>query len=231
MGNVAQAARRVKGFWGAGLGAGPGVGRSLWAVTLGQVSWRREASGRTFRPAPADLDLSPREALCREHACKTPVERDSVGSPGDISCMSVFLFILHAARDETFRSLRKVAAARAMGARRPSSTEEGACGELAEPQTARRQPAPARAGGSRQPGLEVTRSVRPEGPRGVVASALAPPSLHPRSTLAPLGGEPTWGEGPPPAETSSRLEMVLLCPFGMSHVWAREVFLSPRSPT
>ncbi len=78
------------------------------------------------------------------------------------------------------------------------------------------------------------RSVRPEGPRVVVAAALAPPSLHPRSTLAPPSLHPRSarrradvGEGPPPppAETSSRLEMVLLCPFGMSHVWAREVYL------
>ncbi len=66
-----------------------------------------------------------------------------------------------------------------------------------------------------------TRSVRPEGPRVVVASALAPPSLHPRSARR----RAVVGEGPPPppAETSSRLEMVLLCPFGMSYVWAREV--------
>ena len=48
-----------------------------------------------------------------------------------------------------------------------------------------------------------TRSVRPEGPR-----------------VAAVVGE---GPPPPPAETSSRLEMVFLCPFGMSHVWAREV--------
>ncbi len=75
----------------------------------------------------------------------------------------------------------------------------GASGKLAAPESlARRR----------------TRSVRPEGPRVVVAAALAP--LERRAVV----GE---GPPPPPAETSSRLEMVLLCPFGMSHVWAREV--------
>ena len=40
------------------------------------------------------------------------------------------------------------------GARRPTGAEEGVCGELAQPQTARREPVPAKAGGSREPGPE-----------------------------------------------------------------------------
>ncbi len=63
-------------------------------------------------------------------------------------------YIPHAGSEETFCSLRKVAAARARGARRPSGAEAGVGGALAEPQTARREPAPARAGGSREPGPE-----------------------------------------------------------------------------
>ena len=124
----------------------------------------------------------------------------------------------HAGSDETFCSLRKVAAARARGARRPSGAEEGVCGEQAEPQTARREPAPARS-------WRLPRAW-PGGARAACdrrgrVSLLPPPSLHPRSARR----RAVVGEGPPPppAETSSRLEMVLLCPFGMSHVWAREV--------
>ncbi len=54
-----------------------------------------------------------------------------------------------------------------------------------------------------------------EGPRVVVASA-----------LAPLGRRAVVGEGPPPppAKTYCRLGVVLLWPFGMSHVWACEVY-------
>ncbi len=105
--------------------------------------------------------------------------------------------IPHAGSDEIFCSLRKVAAARARGARRPSGAEEWVCGELAEPQTARREPAPARSwrlprawpGGAAQRatgGAAWRCCLRPR-------SALAPPSLRPRSALAPLGGEPSWG--------------------------------------
>ena len=91
--------------------------------------------------------------------------------------------IPHAGSDEPFCGLRKVAAARARGARRPSGAEEGICGELAQPQTARREPAPARAGGSREPGPEAhaRRATR----RGRV-SLLPPPSLR-------SDGEPSWG--------------------------------------
>ncbi len=60
--------------------------------------------------------------------------------------------------------------------------------------------------------------------RGRVA-LLPPPSLRPRSARR----RAVVGEGPSPplSETSHRLEMVLLCPFGMSHVWAREVYCPP----
>ena len=124
------------------------------------------------------------------------------------------MIIPHAGSDETFCSLRKVAAARARGARRPSGAEEGVSGKLAEPQTARREPAPARAGGSREPGPEAHA-------QRATGGAACRCCLHPRSARrrAVVGAGPP----PPPAETSSRLEMVLLCPFGMSHVWAREV--------
>ncbi len=84
----------------------------------------------------------------------------------------------HAGSDETFCSLRKAAAARARGARRPSGAEEGVCGELAAPESlARRR----------------TRSVRPEGPRVVVAA-----------TLAPLGGEPSWGGAASPTSRNEQ---------------------------
>ncbi len=96
------------------------------------------------------------------------------------------MIIPHAGSDETFCSLRKVAAARARGARRPSGAEEGVCGKLAEPQTARREPAPARAGGSREPGPEAHA-------QRATGGAACRCCRRPRSTLAPLGGEPSWG--------------------------------------
>ncbi len=54
-------------------------------------------------------------------------------------------------------------------------------------------------------------------------SLLPPPSLR-------SDGEPSWGRGRPPAETSSRLEMVLLCPFGMSHVGRAMYQCKPTAP-
>ncbi len=96
--------------------------------------------------------------------------------------------IPHAGSDETFCSLRKVAAARARGARRPSGAEEGVCGEQAEPQTARREPAPARS-------WRLPRAW-PGGARAACdrrgrVSLLPPPSLR-------SDGEPSWGRVPLP---------------------------------
>ena len=73
---------------------------------------------------------------------------------------------------------------RAGGARRPSGAEEGVCGELAEPHTARREPAPARAGGSREPGPEAhaQRATGGAACRGRRGGGLSPPtSKEPQS--------------------------------------------------